>query len=302
MARKILVADDSVVIQKSIGITFAQEDFQVTFVGNGEEAVQRASELKPDLILADTSMPKLAGTELCKKLRQNPDLRKTPILLLSNAQENFNPAQLKTAGANDFIQKPFESNQLLEKVKNLFTAQAGAPETSPSISMEESLDNTFSKNPFASEEETAVSQPPPAPSTPFELEKSEDYMPDAMSLQDLPSPSPNTLASLDVLSMDDDNEKSDEFVPYEEENTKTISAASAFDAAQADKVPSHDPQTNQPAAATAAPADLKLSEAQIEQIVSKVFQNVIERIAWEVVPEMAERIIKEEIAKITDDK
>ena len=148
MPKKILVADDSVVIQKSIGISFAQEDFQVTFVGNGEEAFQRAKEVKPDLILADTSMPKLSGAELCKKFRQDADFRKTPILLLARTQEKFNPGQLKACGANDFIQKPFESSALIEKVRALFSqALEVTGATHKVAAMEQSIDQAFSRAP-----------------------------------------------------------------------------------------------------------------------------------------------------------
>jgi CheY-like chemotaxis protein len=304
MPKKILVADDSVVIQKSIGISFAQEDFQVTFVGNGEEAFQRAKEVKPDLILADTSMPKLSGAELCKKFRQDADFRRTPILLLASTQETFNPGQLKACGANDFIQKPFESSALIEKVRALFSQ---APEvtgaTHKVAAMEQSIDQAFSRAPApAPEEDTAIAFAPQAPVVdPFNSEKSDDFAPDMMSAYSNPTPSPNTLASLDVLSMDISEEHGDDMVQYEEEEkTKTVAPDAIFNV-QSNQTASRPPEPVA-SAPVAAPTELTLSEQQIEQIVSKVFKNVIERIAWEVVPEMAERIIKEELKKITDDQ
>lgn len=303
MPKKILVADDSVVIQKSIGISFAQEDFQVTFVGNGEEAFQRAKEVKPDLILADTSMPKLSGAELCKKFRQDADFRKTPILLLASTQETFNPGQLKACGANDFIQKPFESSALIEKVRALFSQTpevTGA--THKAAAMEQSIDQAFSRSPTpAPEEDTAIAFAPQAPVVdPFNSEKSDDFAPDMMSAYSNPTPSPNTLASLDVLSMDMSEEHGEDLVQYEEEEkTKTVAPDAIFNV-QSNQTASRPPEPAVSAPA-AAPAGLTLSEQQIEQIVSKVFKNVIERIAWEVVPEMAERLIKEELKKITDD-
>ncbi len=304
MPKKILVADDSVVIQKSIGISFAQEDFQVTFVGNGEEAFQRAKEVKPDLILADTSMPKLSGAELCKKFRQDADFRRTPILLLASTQETFNPGQLKACGANDFIQKPFESSALIEKVRALFSQ---APEvtgaTHKVAAMEQSIDQAFSRAPApAPEEDTAIALAPQAPVVdPFNSEKSDDFAPDMMSAYSNPTPSPNTLASLDVLSMDISEEHGDDMVQYEEEEkTKTVAPDAIFNV-QSNQTASRPPEPVA-SAPVAAPTELTLSEQQIEQIVSKVFKNVIERIAWEVVPEMAERIIKEELKKITDDQ
>lgn len=268
MSKKILVADDSVVIQKSIGISFAQEDFQVTFVGNGEEAFQRAKEIKPDLILADTSMPKLSGVDLCKKFRLEPDFRRTPMILLASTQESFNPSQLKACGANDFIQKPFESSVLIEKVKNLFSQIPDTTvATAKAQTMEKSIDHAFSTSTQFSEEETAITR---SPVPPLDIEKSDNISVDPMMSYNDPQPTPseNTLANLDVLSMDISQE--------------------------------HQPQSLESPASTTE-TQLSLSDAQIEQIVSKVFKNVIERIAWEVVPDMAERIIKDELRKITDD-
>lgn len=311
MSRKILVADDSVVIQKSIGITFAQEDFQVTFVGNGEEAFQRAFELKPDLILADTSMPKISGADLCKKFRQESEFKRTPILLLANSQESFSEGQLKSFGANDFIQKPFESNLLLEKVKALFSTQSVAATSKPS--MEQSLEDTFASQTVLPDADTAVAFQAPQPEfgTSLEMEKSEDFMPDSLSLKvPVPEPSANTLASLDVLSIDDDDEDEDEipvespspnFAAFEEEPTKTVKAGDVFMATSSSADIKPAPTLPAQPASQNAPDSLQLSEQQIEQIVSKVFQNVIERIAWEVVPDLAERIIKEELQKITSD-
>lgn len=291
MPKKILVADDSVVIQKSIGITFAQEDYQVTFVGNGDEAFQKAKESRPDLILADTSMPKLSGAELCKKFRGEGDLRRTPIILLASASETYSAGQLKACGANDFVQKPFESTTLLEKVKTLLSQTPEVTGSTPKPSMEQSIDQVFSKPRVEPEEETAISSAP-IDMSPFE--KSDSFSPDdTLASFDAPNPSPNTLASLDVLAIDDSDElnPSAEFAPYEEEKTKTVEQNATYDVLSS---------TNRSAPSPTPPA-FELTEKQIEEIVARVFKNVIERIAWEVVPEMAERIIKEELMKITDD-
>jgi CheY-like chemotaxis protein len=297
MSKKILVADDSVVIQKSIGISFSQEDFQVTFVGNGEEALQRAKEIKPDLILADTSMPKLSGAELCKKFRQDTDFRKTPILLLASTQETFNPGQLKACGANDFIQKPFESSALIEKIRALLSQTSDVTGVaSKTTSMEKSIDQAFSNAPItSSENDSAIAIAPSNPFNSIELDDSDDFGPDSIEPVDekTSTPTRNTMASLDVLAMDVSEEQGGGIVEFEEEKTKTSVPDAIFNvqnSAQPATTPVHEP-THQ----------ISLSDQQIEQIVSKVFKNVIERIAWEVVPEIAERLIKEELKKITDD-
>lgn len=304
MSKKILVADDSVVIQKSIGITFAQEDFDVAFVSNGEEALQRAKEFRPDLILADTTMPKLSGADLCKRFRQEPELRRTPILLLSNSQETFTPVQLKTFGASDFIQKPFESTQLLDKVRPLL-AQAQAM-TSPEVTMASPKTSVteVQSNPFPEEETVARYE---AAKTPVRETPSIDLDPSSFDIQRESSfkISPETQSHLDVLSIDDGDEEPADFAAVEMEEEPPPATRILHQAAKTD---APKPSQTATSATIAAPAtsmqtsSLQLSEAQIEQIVSKVFQNVIERIAWEVVPEMAERIIKDEIQKITADQ
>ncbi len=308
MSKKILVADDSVVIQKSIGITFAQEDFDVAFVSNGEEALQRAKEFRPDLILADTTMPKLSGADLCKRFRQEPELRRTPILLLSNSQETFTPVQLKTFGASDFIQKPFESTQLLDKVRPLL-AQAQAM-TSPEVTMASPKTSVteVQSNPFPEEETVARYE---APKVPPRETPSIDLDPSSFDIQRESSfkMSPETQSHLDVLSIDDgDEDEPADFAAVEMEEEPPPATRVLHQAAKTDAPKISQPAAPAPSASIAAPAtsmqtsSLQLSEAQIEQIVSKVFQNVIERIAWEVVPEMAERIIKDEIQKITADQ
>jgi CheY-like chemotaxis protein len=327
MAKKILVADDSVVIQKSIGITFAQEDFEVTFVGNGEEAFSKAKDLQPDMILADTSMPKISGGDLCKKFRQDTQFTKTPILLLASTQETFNTGQLQSLGANDFIQKPFESTQLLEKVKNLFanpmSFQSPAAAMPAPSNMEKSIDDVFGSqpgndetlgmyaptNPGASISDFSTPDLTPSPielapepsSAEFEIETSggTDFLKDIHSEETKISYAPNKPA-MDISNLGDDQDDFPSVASFKlEPEARTMAATPQPTKPQA--APATPAQTTS-APSSASLADLKLSEQQIEQIVSKVFQGVIERIAWEVVPEMAERIIREEIEKITSDK
>ena len=301
MAKKVLVADDSVVIQKSIGISFAQEDFDVTFVGNGDEAFQKAKEIKPDIILADTSMPKLSGTDLCKKFRQDPEFRRTPIILLSNSQENFTPAQLKACGANDFVQKPFESAQLLGKIKPLLEqAQFTAPpEMAREMPKEEPATQEL-PDMFGPEDtiKIDISKRELAPEKTLESEA-----PPRNHAVHVPAASMDTQASLDVLGMDMDLDEDDQVdsIPVEnfEPPTKIYTKPTVQ---ESDLRPETKEATRSAHVESAAPTQLNLTDKQIEQIVSKVFETVIERIAWEVVPELAERMIREELAKITSDE
>lgn len=134
MSKNVLVADDSVVIQKSIGITFAQEGFSITYVGNGEEAYSKAKQVKPDIVIADVVMPKRNGYELCEIMKKDPQFKTVPILLLASAHEAFDEPRSKAIGADGFIIKPFESQALREKVIQLLSRKAGTQtpsQTSP---------------------------------------------------------------------------------------------------------------------------------------------------------------------------
>ncbi len=83
MPKNLLVADDSVTIQKVVAIVFAHEDYRITAVDNGEDALRRAREERPDVVLADAVMPRMNGYELCQAIKADPMLADVPVLLLS---------------------------------------------------------------------------------------------------------------------------------------------------------------------------------------------------------------------------
>ncbi len=135
MSKKILLADDSITIQKVISITFASEDYILTIVGDGDSAIVKARELRPDLIMADVAMPGKNGYEVCEIVKKDPVLRGTPVLLLAGTFEPLNKAEAERVGADDSIVKPFESQELIEKVRTL-TAKKEEPELSVPLSFE----------------------------------------------------------------------------------------------------------------------------------------------------------------------
>jgi len=123
MGARILVADDSVTIQKVVELTFSKEDFVLIPVRSGEEAIRKAKEVQPDLILLDLVMPDKNGYEVCTALRAEPMLRAVPIIMLIGTFEAFDKEQGLRAGANDFVTKPFESQALISRVKQLLFAR-----------------------------------------------------------------------------------------------------------------------------------------------------------------------------------
>ena len=119
MPKTLLLADDSITIQRVVGITFANEDYEITTVDNGEDAVTKAKEIKPDIILADVIMPKKNGYEVCQLVKNDPDLGHVPVLLLAGTFEAFDENRAREVGANGHITKPFESQALIDKVNEL---------------------------------------------------------------------------------------------------------------------------------------------------------------------------------------
>jgi CheY-like chemotaxis protein len=130
MSKKLLLADDSITIQKVIGITFANEDYELTVVDNGDAALEKARSESPDLILADVFMPGKNGYELCAAVRQEPALRGIPVLLLTGTFEPFDENKARAAGADSWIAKPFESQALIDRVEELL---ARPPQPSPVV-------------------------------------------------------------------------------------------------------------------------------------------------------------------------
>jgi CheY-like chemotaxis protein len=119
MPRKILLADDSITIQKVIELTFSDEDFDVVTVGNGRLAIEKVQETRPDIVLCDIIMPERDGYEVCEYVKRHPTLGRTPVLLLTGAFEPFDQERASRVGADGFLAKPFEPQALIAKVRDL---------------------------------------------------------------------------------------------------------------------------------------------------------------------------------------
>jgi CheY-like chemotaxis protein len=127
MKRRILLADDSVTIQKVIELTFMDEDFEVRAVSNGDEALALLPEVKPDIVIADVHMPGANGYEVCRRSKAaRPGV---PVLLLVGTFEPFDENESRSAGADSFLKKPFDSQELLQRVQDLLATQGGGAAT-----------------------------------------------------------------------------------------------------------------------------------------------------------------------------
>ncbi len=134
MGKKILLADDSITIQKVIELTFSDEDFDVITVGNGRLALEKLPEARPDIVLCDIIMPEKDGYEVCERIKTNPATSHIPVLLLTGAFEPFDQERAARAGYDGSLAKPFEPETLIAKVKDLLArvpARASAPPSAP---------------------------------------------------------------------------------------------------------------------------------------------------------------------------
>ena len=131
MAKKILLADDSITIQKVVELTFSDGDYEVTAVNNGAKAIQKLSEMRPDIILSDIIMPEKNGYEVCEFVKSHPDFRNIPVVLLTGTFEPFDPDRADKAGCDAVVTKPFESQSLIAKVEELISASRSAAPSAP---------------------------------------------------------------------------------------------------------------------------------------------------------------------------
>jgi CheY-like chemotaxis protein len=123
MAQKLLLADDSVTIQRVIELTFADEDVQVIAVGNGQEAIDRVQRDRPDIVLADVGMPERNGYEVAAFVKGNPATAHIPVVLLTGAFEPIDEGRARTVGCDGVLVKPFEPQIVISRVKELLAGK-----------------------------------------------------------------------------------------------------------------------------------------------------------------------------------
>lgn len=344
----ILLADDSITIQKVVGIIFAGDGYTLTVVDSGAAAVQKAQELLPDVLLIDVLMPGMNGYEVCEQVRAIPALATKPILLLTGSFEAFDAAKAKSCGADDHITKPFESHQIIAKVQELYAlgqrraAGGEAPQVVPAPPAEAAMASFV--------EPTAFEAPPQAESFGFEptafetnafetnaaFETSAPAVgatPPAASPDDpwgtFTQPAPEQEEPLAAVSDQTDvpamiaeephmpvaqppvgDTIGASWVPVEEQTFEfqeevVEPPAPVFEQPPAPVMAAVEPvqPAAAPAAAVVAPAAATaLTEAQLKEALLSVSKETIERIVWEVVPDLAESLIKETIRRITEGK
>ena len=299
MPHKLLLADDSVTIQRVIELTFADEDVQVAVVGNGKLAIDRIQSDRPDIVLADVAMPERDGYEVAAFVKGSDQYAHIPVLLLTGAFEPIDETRARTVGYDGVLVKPFEPQTVIARVRELLSGERPShPVSTEPIPVHASaeIDSDL------------------APPTGFEHQKNdgdslEDYFdrldaafanigavapkpvlePDEIgaALGDLPEPPPQPPpAAADPLTSWDP-ELVGELGPPRQPHL-----ANAFAALLA----AEEGHILPPAAVLAAPA--AVSEEAIEEIVQRVLARMGDDSMRRLVLETAERVVREEIDRI----
>ena len=124
---KVLLVDDDPVILKLLQVNFEMEGYTVLMANDGVEGVEMARALRPDIVLCDIMMPRMDGLEVTRTLKADEATRSIPIILLSARAQAFDIQEGRSMGADDYVTKPFDPLELLERVKELVEAHsAGA--------------------------------------------------------------------------------------------------------------------------------------------------------------------------------
>src|SRR5258708_25829118 len=136
MGKRILIADDSVTIQKAFAMTLVGEDFAVTAARSADEGLTLARQTRPDLVIADAAMPGRSGYELCAALKADAALRGIPVYILSSTHRPYDEAKGQQVGADGNLVKPWETGGLIERLKGATglvarPAAAAAPASPP---------------------------------------------------------------------------------------------------------------------------------------------------------------------------
>jgi len=280
MANTLLLADDSVTIQRVIELTFAHEDVRVVSVSDGRRAMQWLDESVPDIVLADVDLPETDGYTLAAHIKQTARLQGVPVLLLAGAFEPVDQARIASIGCDGVLMKPFEPQQLVGRVREaleqgVLVAHGGA-KADPDA--EGGKVTPFRASAGARTMDTGAAGRAANPDTSGEAETLE--LPDrpawGLGLSDskaAPAPAP---AELPPAAPEAASQK-----------VSLVSAFSALLAAEESATPG-----------PSASANTSVADATVEDAVRRVLVRMTDDLVRRIVVETAERLIREEIEKI----
>jgi CheY-like chemotaxis protein len=325
--KTVLLADDSITIQRVVELAFAHQDVSVVSVNDGERAIESIRRSAPDLVLADIGMPGRTGYEVAEFVRNQPGLASVPVLLLAGAFESVDHAQARQVGADGILTKPFDPELLTARVNELLTGGRPAPQDSGRVEITPAAAVPSTIAPRSSAGETlrppaiAEKAAPPEPSevAPLPAGGSADTTGVAASSSDRPvndtdryfeqldqkfaalaqSPWRPSPVAIDGVTPQEAPPAPPQGTTAPTENIPLTDAFTAL----LDAERSGEPGVPARLAAIAAPPPPPLDvNALADQIARKVLEQLSDRIVRETVAEIvgstAERLVREEIERI----
>jgi len=271
MRNKLLLADDSITIQKVVELILAEEGFDIKAVTNGEEALSIIPSFKPDVILADIEMPKMNGYQLCEKIKKDPATKHIPVILLTGAFEPIDEELAKHVNADDYLVKPFESQELLSKI-NAVLAES-------TILGEKEIEEVFEAQPVTAESTGTE-----------DLWESEVFGPEQVSVveeEQAVDASTEEILLVEEEAKAEETKMVEEAILAEEEIQRvkeiTIPSSEELKRIFEDKV-------NEQIQQLCSSIDLK--ESFLNALIPSI-KDSVEKILWEVAPDLVERMLKE---------
>lgn len=309
----LLLADDSVTIQRVIELTFADEGVRVIAVGHGETAIERIDQDRPDIVLADVGLPGVDGYQIATHVKQSQGQSNVPVLLLTGAFEPIDEARARDTGCDGVLVKPFEPRQLIKTVRDLL-AGSRSPELWPAdMPRLETLSPR--PGPVAA---PPVAPPPAAVSLTPEPELSDD--PNVVSISydgEGDTDLTEALARLELIAVPDSppvESPVQSLEPLESLGADAgewdlSSASGAGQASRPSQPPANQSLSNvfsallaaerrNPEARASIAASPALTEAAVQEVVKKVVREMTDEVVRKIVLETAERLIREEIDRI----
>jgi CheY-like chemotaxis protein len=293
MSKTLLLADDSVTVQRVVELTFAHEDIRVVSVGDGRRAVQALDADGADIVLVDVEVPEIDGYAVAAHVKRSAKLRDVPVLLMAGALGPVDEAKARQLGCAGVLIKPFEPDKLVARVRELLQqAPAARPPAAASGSIRPARyqaergraadlpPGDGARARLEAVPGAPVAEPPEAPRR-ISLGSPEPLEPSRRPVWD-PAGAPARPAADPVER------------PAAAPPAKKPSLVSAFSALLA-----AEQQTSRPAP-DPAPADVRavVSDAAIEDAVRRVLSRLTGDMVRQIVAETAERLVREEIEKI----
>lgn len=296
MASTILAVDDSVTMRKVLEITFTGSDLQVTTASSFDAALQKLKSDNPDVVIADVTLEPKNGYELCKAIKQaSPS---TAVLILSSKQNPFDVAKGSAAQADDHMDKPFDTTQMIDKVRKLLAARGEAGAGAQPAAAAAQPAAAAGSRPVAGQTGRAKTliynqpvTPPPAATPPAAAAPAPIVAPPAAPAA---APAPKAAAAPAPKAAP----QPERFAPTPVTGIPLQTKPTAPEPAPVAAVAAGAAAVHMNGHMASKLEGLGLTPAQVEAVLA-LSREVVERVVWEVVPVLAETIIKEEIARLT---